>query len=196
MFKDEVTNIFGFFVVKLSSLNLPKLGLTKRQNDKRSMKLEPYFPKQTENYDSNSSASVDKAYFDIMVYFVNIISLLKVKVEFQSVNRSDGFLYNVEKYFTRYVDVDMQQVANVTLCPFQGIDAWTKYLTRPGFVITVLLIWLSMYTITSMMMPALIFKVEKTGAIQWCQTFKLKLIEGYVETMKCSYSGLAGCERL
>ena len=191
MYKGEVTGVFGFFVVKLSSLKLSKFNSV-RENDTKISKVDPYFPEKVQIKDSDPGTNEDKAYFDILVYFVNIISLLKVKVEFKSASQGDGFLYDIEKYFTRYVDVDMQQVANVTLCPFQGIGARTKYLARPGFVVAILLIWSSLYTMLSWMLPALIFKVKKTGAIQWCKSLRLKLIEGYVETMKYSYSGLAG----
>ena len=69
---------------------------------------------------------VEKGYFDTMVYFVNIISSLKVKVDFQSDNDGTSVLYDVEKYFIRYLDVDIQQVAYITVCPFQGVNAVTK----------------------------------------------------------------------
>ena len=127
--------------------------------------------------------SVDRGYFDILVYFINIISLLSVKVEFQTSERTDSFLYNLEKYLTRYLDADMQQIANVTACPFPGIDAFTKSLARPGFVLIIILIWIVLQSL------ALLFTVsEKTNF----KAFRMKLIEGYVETMKYSYSGLAG----
>ena len=196
MFKGECMSSFGFLATKIFSLNLSQFAqnTVKRDRDENSKATDPYAlsGKEKENGLENFDEKPDKAYFDILVYFVNIISLLKVKVEFQSSGPGDGFLYDIEKYFTRYIDLDMQQVANVTLCPFSGIDAMIKYLARPGFVVTILLIWLLMITMTSMMFPALIFKVKKLEAISICKRFKLKLIEGYVETMKYSYSGLAG----
>ena len=67
----------------------------------------------TPSEDAAAVESVDRGYFDILVYFINIISLLSVKVEFQTSERTDSFLYNLEKYLTRYLDADMQQIANV-----------------------------------------------------------------------------------
>ena len=196
MYKGECMGAFEFLATKISSLNVYQFvqNTIKKEIAANSKRGDPCSPDKAEkeNGQENFNGKTEKAYFDILVYFVNIISLLKVKVEFQTSGPGDGFLYDIEKYFTRYIDLDMQQVANVTLCPFSGIDAMIKYLARPGFVVTILLIWLSLITITSMMLPALIFKVKKLEAISMCKRFKLKLIEGYVETMKYSYSGLAG----
>ena len=138
---------------------------------------------QSENY-------VDKGYFDIIVYFVNIISLLKIKVEFQSGNDGTGLLYDIEKHFTRYLVVDVQEVANITVCPFEGITAVTKNLARPIFVLMILIIWFSLFCLTFLIHVTLqnrrpIFSFKLTN-------FKYTLIGGYVETMKYSYSGLAG----
>ena len=133
---------------------------------------------------------IDKGYFDILVYFVNIISLLKVKVEFQSSGSVNGFLYYIERYFTKYLDVDVQQVANVTVCTFPGINAITKNLAEPTFVIMILSLWIMLYFVTTLIL--IIFKKKKVTLSRKFGQFRLKLIEGYIETMKYSYSGLAG----
>ena len=137
----------------------------------------------TPREDAAAVESVARGYFDILVYFINIISLLSVKVEFQTSDRTDSFLYNLEKYLTRYLDADMQQIANVTVCPFPGIDAFTKSLARPGFILIIILIWIVLQSL------ALLFTISKKTNFK---AFRMKLIEGYVETMKYSYSGLAG----
>ncbi len=137
----------------------------------------------------NSTKDVDKGYFDIMVYFVNVISLVKVRVDFQSQDDGTGVLYDIEKYFTRYLDVDMQEVANVTVCPFPGMDAKTKYLARPTFVIMILSVWFALMTLTTLLL--MMCKQKKNVVTAKLIGFKQSLIEGYVETMKYSYSGLA-----
>ena len=139
---------------------------------------------------NQSENNADKGYFDIMVYFVNIISLLKIKVEFQSGSDRSGILYDVEKYFTRYLDLDVQQVANITVCPFDGVTAVTKNLARPIFVLMILMIWWSLFCLTFFL--RVMFQRRKSTLARRLSTFKLTLIEGYVETMKYSYSGLAG----
>ncbi len=136
-----------------------------------------------------NQARIEKGYFDILVYFTNIITLLKVKVEFKSGSTGVGILYSIEKYFTRYLDVDMQQVANISVCPFPDMSAIEKSLARPGFVLLILVLWLSLYTFACILEG---ISMKRPNIMKIFRNFKMQLIEGYVETIKYSYSGLAG----
>ena len=189
MYKGDVLPGFEFLMLKVYSYQSAKSNVIHAKS-KENPKNDPYDPSIPLEMKALKDRRIDKGYFDIIVYFVNIISLLKVKVEFQTSHVGEGFLYNLEKYFTRYLDVDMQQVANVTVCPFPGVNAVTKTLARPIFVVMILSVWLVLYSVTSLLMGG--FRVRKQKFSEKIKVFKLKLIEGYVETMKNSYSGLAG----
>ena len=189
MYKGDVFPGFEFLMIKVYSYRSAKSNVI-HVKSKEHLKDDPYDPSIPLEMKALKDRRIDKGYFDIIVYFVNIISLLKVKVEFQTSHVGEGFLYNLEKYFTRYLDVDMQQVANVTVCPFPGVNAVTKTLARPIFVVMILSVWLVLYSVTSLLMGG--FRVRKHKFSEKIKVFKLKLIEGYVETMKYSYSGLAG----
>ncbi len=189
MYKSEVLPGFEFLMVKIASYSTLKSSSPKRAGDNFAVQNEDDKNRQTNEFSKIKKERVDKGYFDIMVYFVNIISLLKVQVEFKSSSSQHDFFYDFECYFTRYVDVDMQQVSTFSVCPFPGVGAITKSLARPGFVLMILFVWVMAYTFTMMLQQ--IFKPRKTFA-QRFYSLRLKLIEGYVETMKYSYSGLAG----
>ena len=189
MYKGDILPGFEFLMIKVYSYRSAKSNVI-HVKSKENLKDDPFDPSIPLKMKTLKGRRIDKGYFDIIVYFVNIISLLKVKVEFQTSHVGEGFLYNLEKYFTRYLDVDMQQVANVTVCPFPGVNAVTKTLARPIFVVMILSVWLVLYLITSLLMGG--FRMRKHEFSEKIKIFKLKLIEGYVETMKYSYSGLAG----
>ena len=190
MYKGDVLPGFEFLMMKVYSYKSAKNNVI-HVKSQENVNSDPFYPsKHLHEMQTVKDRRIDKGYFDIIVYFVNIISLLKVKVEFQTTNVGEGFLYNLEKYFTRYLDVDMQQVANVTVCPFPGVNAVSKTLARPIFVFMMLTIWIALYWSTSVLLA--IFNKRKQSVSTKFNHFKLKLIEGYVETMKYSYSGLAG----
>ena len=189
MYKGDLLPGFEFLMLKVYSYRSAKSNVI-HVKSKENLKHDPYDPSIPLEMKALKDRRIDKGYFDIIVYFVNIISLLKVKVEFQTSHVGEGFLYNLEKYFTRYLDVDMQQVANVTVCPFAGVNAVTKTLARPIFVVMIISVWFVLYSITSLLMS--VYRVRKHKFSEKIKVFKLKLIEGYVETMKYSYSGLAG----
>ena len=102
----------------------------------------------TESERTATESPPDNAYFDILVYFVNILGLLKVKVEFQTSQNDSGILYYVEKYLTKYLDMDVQEVADITLCPLPGLGATAKILARPMFVLLILFIWIFINLVT------------------------------------------------
>ena len=58
---------------------------------KENPKGDPYDPSIPLEMKALKDRRIDKGYFDIIVYFVNIISLLKVKVEFQTSHVGEGF---------------------------------------------------------------------------------------------------------
>ena len=189
MYKGDLLPGFELLMMKIYSYKYVSKNIIHVKSADAS-KSEIRYSERLSANESDKGRRIDNGYFDIIVYFVNIISVLKVKVEFQSSNTGDGILYYTEKYFTKYLDADMQQVANVTVCPFPGINAITKYLSRPAFVLMILIIWVTLYLLSSLL-TALYSKRKKTFARKF-KCFKVKLIEGYVETMKYSYSGLAG----
>ncbi len=189
MYKSEVLPGFEFVMIKIASYSTLKSSSQKRAGDNFAVQNKEDKNNQAGKFSKIKKERVDKGYFDIMVYFVNIISLLKVQVEFKSSSSQHDFFYDFERYFTRYVDVDMQQVSTFSVCPFPGVGAITKSLARPGFVLMILFVWVMGYTFAMMLQQ--IFKPRKTFA-QKFYSLRLKLIEGYVETMKYSYSGLAG----
>ena len=132
-----------------------------------------------------------KGYFGILVYFTNILSLLKVTVEFKSASTGKGVLYSIEKYVTRYLDIDMQRMANITVCPFPNMSAVEKSLARPGFVFLILIMWFVFYAIASLL-EGTSMTWPKCKVLKIFRSFQMQLIEGYVEIVKYSYSGLAG----
>ncbi len=193
MYKSEIVPCLTFILQKISTHKTPRDNLVHvapmEENKEKKVPDEVNETKKKIMPESSPPTRVDKGYFDILVYFTNIITLLKVKVEFKSGETGVGVLYAIEKYFTRYLDVDMQQMANITVCPFPEMSVVTKSLARPGFVLLILTIWLTLYSITSLCEGV---SMTRINIARKFRSFKLKLIEGYVETIKYSYSGLAG----
>ncbi len=141
-----------------------------------------------------SSDSAENAFFDILVYFSNIISLLKVQVKFENSDRQAGLLNDIEKYFMKYLDINVQQILHLELCPFVGINATVKTLARPVFTFFVFLVWCLLLFITTMVTCALTCRCFRKipSLANILKQFKLKLLEGFIETCKYSYSGFAG----
>ncbi len=129
--------------------------------------------------------NADNAFFDILVYFSNIMSLLKVQVQFQNSDKQGGLLEDIEIYFMKYLDIDVQHVVQLDLCPFSGINSTMKSLSRPAFTLVVFVVWGFLFSTTTLLMRVLKCATN-------VKQLKYKLLEGFVETSKYSYSGFAG----
>ncbi len=184
MYKGTILSLFTLSIHKISSnfFQNSKIWTTKLSNpaDKNRNQQDFWDPGNAEN-----------AYFDILIYFVNIISLIKVQVELQT-SDNKGVLHYIEEYFMKYLDIDAQQIVNMEICPFPGIDATRKTLTRPIFSLIVLIVWCVLFALSSTVL-CILSSQNFTQMLFFKKSFKkfsLKLVEGFVQTIKYSYSGL------
>ncbi len=171
MYKGKLSHVFAYIFHKICACNWHAICVVKPQSGK-------------EYATDQSLKNNENAYFDILVYFVNIMNIIKVQVEFENSEIQSGILHTVDNYFMKYLDIDIQQTVSVDVCLFQGMDAITKSLARPFFTMMVFIIWCLLYSLTSFLIC--VFSTQMS-----LRSFKLKLVEGYVETLKYSYSGFA-----
>ena len=188
MYKEEIMSGITTLLIQMYKCKCLRKSISPESNNDAIVTEESRTESDRTNVATENSP--DNAYFDILVYFVNILGLLKVKVEFQKSENDSGILYYVEKYLTKYLDMDVQQVADITLCPFPGIGTTAKILARPVFVLMMLLVWIFINLVTCIVL--LVSEKKGLGSMSKLKCFRLKLIEGYIETIKYSYSGLAG----
>ncbi len=141
-----------------------------------------------------ASDHAENAYFDILVYFGNIVSLLHVQVQFETSDKQAGILMEIEKHFVKYLNVDVQQIFNFELCPLAGIDVTMKAFSRPLFTFSVFLTWCALFAITILVLYIVHFKLFCKLAMlrKILSQFRYKLLEGFVETAKYGYTGFAG----
>ncbi len=119
------------------------------------------------------------------------MSIVKVNVVFKTSKSQTGFLYDMDKYFMKCLDIDVQQTFSFAVCPFPGTDATSKVLSRPVFTIFVFIVSLTLFSFT--FLAKRIFsqnrKISRHFTKNNLRKFELKLIEGFIETVKYSYSG-------
>ncbi len=146
------------------------------------------------SHKEQDSETDENAFFDILIYFVNIKNLINVQIEFQESDEKTSIIQNIETKFLMYLDVDVQQTFHMEVCPFPGINATLKTLARPIFTVMVLFIWLLLFAMILLFVH--ILTCFQHGTLQFfryiLKWFKLKLVEGFVQTVKYSFSGFAG----
>ncbi len=184
MYKNSLLNVFKFAILKLHSYYLQKEKICPVGHS-------GHTEERTKYLTSGGVPKVENAYFDILVYFVNILNIIKVQVELRD-SDTVAILHFSEKFFMKYVDVDVQQIFHVDICPFHGVDATSKTLARPVFTLMVLFVWLVLFSSTLVFLKMFSCAKSKTHFSRCTfYQFKLKLVEGFIEIGKYSYSGMA-----
>ncbi len=139
---------------------------------------------------SNECEAVDKAYFSIIVYFVNIMSILTIKVELSTgLNEAESLIYEIfMKYVMRFINLDVYRLP-FNACPYSGIHPAFKAVLKPLFVVFIYAAWLILFSFASILQTCL---KSRASAHEKIINTRQNLLAGLVETIKYGYSGFAG----
>ncbi len=203
-YKDEVWEILlfpakeGFFYFKRLCTKLPSRDETDVNSEIQSStcggSAYELSQKNTESHketkEETNSNSVDKAYFSIIVYFVNIMDILTITVELPS--ETGGFESLLETifmdYVVRFINLDIYQLP-FNACPYSGLQPAFKAILKPLFVLFIYSAWVMSFTVISLIKICL---SRKEIGVERLTSIKQNLLAGLVETVKYGYSGLAG----
>ncbi len=130
----------------------------------------------------SQDTNVDKGYFGIIAYFVQMAQVIYVKIEFSDIDKSDSVLDKITSYIGYALNIELSSIS-VDVCPIAGLTTFGKNAYKLVFLVTVYVSWLLVYAMT--------FLIEQCFAkhrpIFW--NFRLKLIRGLVEIIKYTYAG-------
>ncbi len=133
---------------------------------------------------------LDKGYFGILTYFVQASVIMRIDVEFHSVETGqESMLDRVERYINQLLNIELSSVS-YDICPIVSLEASGKVLFHGLFLLAIYFSWILTYILT-----ILIFKITQKihrKSTKWFEIIRIKLIRGIVEIIKYTYSGFAG----
>ncbi len=130
--------------------------------------------------------SVDKGYFGIVTYFVQIAGIMKISIYFEASDGGQNELDKLQSYLSRFLSVEISQIP-LSICPFKGLDTEYKMLFRMLFLFGIYFAWVFIYITISCVFA--IRKKRKDNNRE--QLMKGLMIRGLVEILKYTYSGFA-----
>ena len=136
--------------------------------------------------DNKDSFEVDSNYLGILTYYININSLLKINVILLNEIEIPSMWENIEYYFIAFINLDIFSLSYDT-CPFSSMTTISKALLKMLIVVFIILVWLILFIMVLMLRKLKCFRRSNS-----LRTFKYKLIEGFIETKKFTYSLKAG----
>ena len=149
---------------------------------------------KSENSDlkrQETESGIDKGYFGIITYFVQISAVMKIHIEFDEVNNEKSFLDSITENVMSFLNIDISKLS-ITACPIVGLSTLGQLTYQLVFLIGIYLSWLIVFVATFFITYS--WK-KKEGSIESpanfptsAGSFKLKLTKGIIEIIKYTYA--------
>ncbi len=133
---------------------------------------------------------IDKGYFGILTYFVQASVIMRIDVEFHTVETGEeSMLDRAERYMNQLLNIELSSVS-YNICPIVTLQASGKILFHGLFLLGIYCSWILAY-ILAFAIFQITEKMYRTGT-KWSDIIRRKLIRGIVEIIKYTYSGFVG----
>ncbi len=130
---------------------------------------------------------VDKGYFGIVTYYVQMAAVIMIQIEFNDVDESESFLDKIVKNIELFLNLELTQMS-FDACPITGLTTLGKNLYNIGFLLGIYISWAGVFVVVIMVAKI----VRKMKMARKLESFELKLIQGMIEIIKYTYGGFSG----
>ena len=139
------------------------------------------FPNLIRKFKNPENDSVANGYFGILVYFTQIIAL--IKVDDGSVNDLGRLISSYTFYFNIFINIDPAEIS-MPACPIENLTFGMKIILKLCFFISIYFSWCLVFVIVRKIRSNM--KIKRS-----LSALKLKLLAGIIEIIKYTYEGFA-----
>ncbi len=79
--------------------------------------------------DTINHADVDKGYFGIVTFYVQMAAFITIQIEFSDIDNSESYLDNIVKSIEWFLNMELTQLS-FDVCPVLGLTALGKLLYK------------------------------------------------------------------
>ncbi len=153
-------------------------------------------PKKIQMKDIKSSVcmndnKVDKGYFGIITFFVQMSAAMEIHVEFSEIDNSSSFLDMITENIGKLFSIQFSQLS-IDACPFKGLTTVGKNAFRFTFLLGIYLSWMIIFFSGNFITHFLVNRKINIRTNNAKKSFRLSMVGGLIEIMKYTYSGF--CE--
>ena len=148
-------------------------------------------PSTRNKEESNSDDTIDKGYFGIITYYVQMAAVIKIKLEFSDIDKSGSFIDEVIKYIGQFVNIELTKMSFDT-CPVVGLTTLGKLLYELGYLCGIYISWTGIYISFSIMQKMFHNKFKMQAIVKKLEANKTTLTRGFIEIAKYTYAGFCG----
>ncbi len=144
--------------------------------------------------DNKAKEYVDKGYFGIVTYFVQMAAVMKVSIEFDDIGNSESITDTMSGYLNQALNVEMSQFL-FDSCPILGLKTTGAFIYKLLFSCSIYITWSFVYFIVLAFEYFVKIKEKEDPKLHLrdkIRQFQIKLIMGLVEIIKYTYAGICG----
>ncbi len=141
--------------------------------------------------DGNKEENLDKGYFGIVTYYVQMAAVLHIKIEFSDIDKSEPFLDKMLNNIGRFLNIELTQIS-FDICPITGLSMLGKHLYSFCSLFGIYISWSVIFIVVSTCITLSQRKRKAFGIVKGLESFRMKLVGGIVEIIKYTYAGFCG----
>ncbi len=138
----------------------------------------------------SDATCVDKAYFGILAYFVQAMSIFRLSLEVSDVGKAAILIRKCETFFGMLLSIELSYISH-DLCPFVGITSKDKVFFKFMFLLCIHTSLFACYMAISLIVK-LLQSFRKSKIYKVLLFLQLKSTVGLIEVIKYTYSGFTG----
>ncbi len=136
----------------------------------------------------NIAEEVDKGYFGIVTYYVQMAAIIKIEIEFSDIDKSESFLDRFVDNIGMFLTLELTQMS-FDVCPVVGLTTVGKHLYNLVFLVGIYMSWAGLFIVTIIVQKLLERHLRTGPVVRNIESFRLMLIRGIVEIIKYTYAG-------
>ena len=142
--------------------------------------------------DTNQDEDVDKGYFGIVTYYVQMAAVIKIHIEFSDIYESESYLDRIVNGIGTALNIELTQMTLIDVCPIVGFNTLGKHIYTFSFLVAIYIAWSCIFLVDVIILKSVNRKESVGKASKMAQSFKIKLIQGITEIIKYTYAGFCG----
>ncbi len=136
----------------------------------------------------NREEDIDKGYFGIVTYYVQMAAIIKIEIEFSDIDKSESFLDRFVDNIGMFLSLELTQMS-FDVCPVVGLTTVGKHLYNVVFLVGIYMSWSGLFAVTIIVQKLLKRHLRTGPVVRNAESFRLMLIRGIVEIIKYTYAG-------
>ncbi len=134
---------------------------------------------------------VDKGYFGIFSYYIQMAAIMKIHIEFSDVDKSDSFLDQIITIIGQFINIELTQLS-FDVCPIVGLTTMGKLIFKLMFLFGIYFSWICLFILILVLLRLIKRKKNMSTHFEKLRSFHLQLVTGLVEIIKYTYSSFCG----